>query len=58
MRPASEAAYIERTERERGARHAEARADGCPPGWEDEWATSGKLRMMVAERRQREGREV
>lgn len=46
----SEAAYVERTERERLAREAKARAEGCPPGWEREWETSAKFRMMVNDR--------
>jgi hypothetical protein len=49
----SERAYIERTERERQERFAKARAEGCPPGWEEEWQHSAKLKMMVWERAER-----
>lgn len=43
-------AYIERTEREKRERYAKAHAEGCPPGWEEEWAVSGKFRMRCAEK--------
>lgn len=49
-RTPSEQAYIERTERERVEKHARFHAEGCPPGWEAEWETSGKFRMMVLDR--------
>lgn len=42
--------YTERTERERRERFAQARAEGCPPGWEEEWRTSSKFRMMINDR--------
>jgi hypothetical protein len=48
-----EQAYIERTERERKERFAKARAEGCPPGWEEEWERSGKFRMMINDRKAR-----
>lgn len=45
--------YVERTERERKERFAKARGEGCPPGFEEEWRTSSKFRMMMAERKAR-----
>lgn len=54
-RSAFEQAYIERTEREEKERIAKARSEGCPPGFEEQWRTSGKFRMMVA--RQKESTE-
>jgi hypothetical protein len=53
MTDASLSEYVERTERERKERFAQARAEGCPPGWEEEWRTSSKFKMMVADKSRR-----
>ncbi len=49
----SERAYIERTERERKEKFARFHAEGCPPGFEAEWESSGKFRMKIRDRENR-----
>lgn len=50
---AFEQVYVDRTERDRKEHFAKARSEGCPPGFEEEWETSAKFRMMVNDRKAR-----